>query len=68
MFYDQLKKACKTNNISVTELTRELGMATGNIGSWKNGGHPSIEVLKKIAVRLNVSTDYLLEIDEYRLD
>ena len=63
MFYDQLKKACKANNTTVTELVKELGMATGNVSNWKNGGHPSVEVLKKIANHLNVSADYLLEID-----
>ena len=64
MFYDQLKKACKENNIALTTLLKEFGMSVGNATRWKNGGVPSIEVLKKIAKRLNVSTDYLLEMDE----
>ena len=64
MFYDQLKKACKANNTTVTALIKELGMSTGNGTSWKNGGVPSIEVLKKMAKRLKVTTDYLLEMDE----
>ena len=64
MFYDQLKKACKENNIAITALIKELGMSVGNATRWRDGGVPSIEVLKKLAKRLNVSTDYLLEMDK----
>ena len=60
MFYERLKKACAKNNTNVTNLLKKLGMQTSNTGSWKNGGNPSIEVLKLIALELNVSTDYLL--------
>lgn len=60
MFYEQLKEVCKENNTTVTTLLKKLGLNTGNTGSWKKGINPSVEVLKKIAVELNTSTDLLL--------
>ena len=64
MFYEQLKKICKENNTTPTALARELGMSTGNATNWSNGKTPSVDVLKKIAKRFNVSLDYLLEMDK----
>ena len=64
MFYDQLKKVCKENNTTVTQLARDLGLTTGVTGHWSRGGTPSVNVLKEIAKRFNVSLDYLLEMDE----
>jgi transcriptional regulator with XRE-family HTH domain len=60
VFYEQLKKLCNQNNITPTELIKSFNMSSGNLGSWKNGGMPSIEILQKIAKYFNVSTDYLL--------
>lgn len=60
MFYEQLQNACKLKGIKLTPLVKELGMASANIGRWKQGGTPSVEVLNSLSVRLGVSTDYLL--------
>jgi len=63
MFYEQLKKACKNAGTSPTALAKEFELSTANTGAWKHGGHPSPEILKKFALRLKVTTDYLLGIE-----
>ena len=60
MFYEQLLKICKINNISPTFLISKLGLSTGNITNWKGGTIPSGEIMRKIATYFNVSVDYLL--------
>lgn len=61
MFYEQLLKLCDKNKIALTAFTvNYLKMSKGNIASWKNGGNPSVDILKKAADYFNVSTDYLL--------
>lgn len=64
MFYDQLKKACQERGISVTKLCENLGISSANTGRWKKGGTPSVDVLQKMAVLLNVSVDSLLSQEE----
>jgi len=61
VFYDQLKAACQARNTTPTTLLKEIGLSSANTGAWKKGGTPSAEVLLKLAERLNVSTDYLLD-------
>ena len=60
MFYEQLKKACDLREVKLTPLLKEMKISTGNTGSWKKGGNPSVEVLDSLSSRLEVSTDYLL--------
>lgn len=60
MFYDMLKKECNRQGIKLTPLVVECGGAKSNVTSWKNGTIPKIDMLVKLADRLNVSTDYLL--------
>lgn len=65
MFYDQLKKLCYNNGTSPTRIALSLGMSRGNVTHWKNGSKPSIEVLQKIADYFGVTTDYLLNGNDY---
>ena len=60
MFYEQLKKACKMNNTSVTATLKAIGIGTANGTYWKNGSIPSSDMVVKLAEFLDVSTDYLL--------
>lgn len=64
MFYNNLKKICKENNTTVTSLSEELKLSSGNISKWKNGGTPKSETIIKIAQHFNISTDYLLDLDD----
>lgn len=60
MFYDQLELLCKKNSITVSGLTKQLGMSTGTVAKWKDGIIPNGETILKFAEYFNTSTDYLL--------
>lgn len=60
MFYDNLLSACERKGIKITPLVTECGGAKGSISNWKKGVSPNSDIVLKLAVRLNVSTDYLL--------
>lgn len=61
MFYSQLEKLCKQQNISVTAFAiKKLKMSGSNVTKWKNGNVPKSDTVQKIASYFNVSTDYLL--------
>ncbi|MGI5894256.1 MAG: helix-turn-helix domain-containing protein [Candidatus Merdivicinus sp.] len=61
MFYDKLCSICHEKGISVTNMVKELGLSSGNLSKWKNGGAPRSDTLQKIANYLGVSTDTLLK-------
>ena len=63
MFYDVLTNLCHLRGTSVTALLKDLGLSTSKGTAWKKGSTPTGDILLKIANRLNVSTDYLLEND-----
>ena len=63
MFYENLLQICKAKNVSVTSLVEELGLSSGNLSKWKNGGKPRSDTLVKIAEKLDVSVNYLLNED-----
>lgn len=60
MFYDQLNKLCKENNLTPTAfVTEKLGLSSSKITAWKNGSIPKYEILKEIAEFFNVSVSFL---------
>lgn len=61
----KLFEIMEQRGIKAKELSEAIGASTGNISDWKSGrSSPSIEVLPKIAEFFNVSTDYLLKLDD----
>ena len=61
MFYQQLQKACKNANTTVTATLKAIGIGTANGTYWKNGSMPSSENVIQLAEFLGVSTDFLLK-------
>ncbi len=60
-FGDNLKKVRTDKNISQGELADMLGMHATHLSRYeRNVTAPSIDILKKIADKLNVSTDILI--------
>ncbi len=58
---DKIKKLREGKNISQKELAGELGVTDAMISMYENDKkNPSLEVITKIAMFFNVSTDYLL--------
>lgn len=66
MFYDRVKGLCDENGVKITNLLTELNMSPGNITRWKSGTIPDANTLVKLAQHFNVSTDYLLGIDDVK--
>lgn len=60
MFYDNLKRICDSQNLKITPIVAECGGAKGSISNWKKGAAPNSDIVAKLAVRLNVSTDMLI--------
>ncbi|HIV18847.1 MAG TPA: helix-turn-helix transcriptional regulator [Candidatus Merdivicinus intestinigallinarum] len=60
MFYDRLCALCKDRGISITNMVKELGLSSGNLSKWKNGGAPRSDTLQKLADYLGVTADVLL--------
>lgn len=60
MFYDNLKAECDKQGLKLTTVVLECGGTKGVIGGWKKGAAPRSDIVMKLAVRLNVPTDYLL--------
>ncbi len=60
MFYDNLKQVCDEKGVKITPIVAECGGAKGSISNWKNGASPNSDIVAKLAVRLNVSTDTLI--------
>ena len=69
MFYDRLCAICRQKKLPVTNLVKDLGLSSGNLSKWKNGGQPRAGTLQKIADYLEVTTDSLLcnELDSSRM-
>jgi len=60
VFYEQLKKACKSRKTSVTAVLKAINIGTANGTYWKNGSVPSSDIVVKLSEFLQVSTDFLL--------
>ena len=60
MFYSNLKRICDEKGIKITPLVLECGGTKGIIGGWKKGISPNSDIVMKIAVKLNITTDELL--------
>lgn len=57
--YERIKIAAKKQKISIRQLSKEIGIGPTTIYKWAHTT-PQIEVLIKVADRLNVSIDYLV--------
>ncbi|MEG1753688.1 MAG: hypothetical protein RR234_07210 [Christensenella sp.] len=60
MFIDNLEKECAKQGLKITPLVVECGGSKGSISAWRKGTIPNSEIIVNLAVRLNVSCDYLL--------
>lgn len=68
MFGEQLKKARKNKGIRQVELAKLLNTTNTSVSNWENNfSRPDIDMIKKICSILDISSDFLLEIDEEEL-
>ena len=60
MFYNSLKRACKSRGTGLTSVLRKLDLDEDYIPAWKSGTSPGLDVVCKIASYLDLSIDYLV--------
>ena len=65
--FNRLKTIAKAPGYSLNELAKKANLGAGTIYSWKNKT-PSIEKLSKVASILGVTTDYLLNGKDSKID
>ena len=64
MFYENLEKILKQKNLTLNKLAKGTGLAQSPTSRWKNGTIQNGETIIKICKYLNVSADYLLDLNE----
>jgi transcriptional regulator with XRE-family HTH domain len=64
MYYQKLEKTIKERKISMNKLAKEAGFSQASTDRWKKGSLPNTEALIKICKYLNVSADYLLDLND----
>lgn len=64
MFYENLIQILQEKNLTLNKLAKGAEIAQSPTSRWKNGTIPNGETIIKICKYLNVSADYLLDLDE----
>lgn len=64
MFFEKLEKIVKEKEINLNQLAKNAGFSQASTDRWKKGSMPNTDALIKICKYLNVSADYLLDLDE----
>ena len=60
MFWKRFYNLCMRSGKRPNPVGKEIGLSSGIISKWKNGGIPNGETLMKLAKYFDVSVDYLL--------
>ena len=55
--YEQLKKLCAKNNISILQLEKKMQVSNGSIGKWKTV-IPRADILFRVSTFFGVSMEY----------
>lgn len=64
IFAERLKDLREENNLTLTDLAKEIGVSHVAIFRWENLERtPNIEALFSVAKYFNVTTDYLLGLE-----
>lgn len=65
-FADRLDLVMQIRNCSNLELAKNIYMSPSAVSSYKTGHRqPNFEILRSIALALNVSTDFLLGLSDH---
>lgn len=63
MFYEKLEEKLHERGVKKSELAKKLDISQQTIQNWKKGSYPDCKKIKIICEFLNISADYLLEIN-----
>lgn len=64
MFYKNLENVLKQKDLNLNKLAKGCEIAQSQTSKWKKGYIPGSEILIKICKYLDVSADYLLDLNE----
>lgn len=68
IFVDCLKEYMAQNGLSINKFAQKTGVAERAVSKWICGTYfPSIDCVKKVAVELDCSTDYLFGMSERKM-
>lgn len=68
MFFNRFKALCDERNISVYRACTDIGLNRSAVAKWKAGGSPNGTTAAKLADYFGVTTDYLLEQTDERIN
>ena len=69
MFGENIKNLRKDKSLTQKEIADEYGVTDRAVSTWENGtAEPNYEILKGLAKKYGVTTDYLLGIDYDKLE
>ena len=61
MYYENFQKLCELNNVKPGTVSRETGISTATLTSWKQGKYtPKQDKLQRIADFFNVTLEFLM--------
>ena len=63
MFIEKLEIILKEKHLTMNKLAKAINFSQSATSQWKKGRMPQIDVFQKICKYLNVSADYLLDLD-----
>lgn len=67
MLGDRIKLIREANKLTQVEFGKILNVTKQTVSNWENNNiQPSIEIVKKIALKFGVSSDYILELEDIR--
>lgn len=67
MLGEQIRTLRIAHRMTQVQLAEKLGVSKQTVSNWENDNvPPSTEMLRKIAITLSCSSDYLLELDTSR--
>lgn len=65
MLGERIKLVRESYQLSQVEFGKVLNVSKQTVSNWENNNaQPSVDILKNMAIRFNVSSDFLLELDE----
>ena len=65
MLGDRIRLIRESNKMSQVEFGKKLNVSKQAVSNWENNNiQPSVDIIKNIAIQFNVSTDFLLELDD----
>ena len=65
MLGDRIKSVRISNNLNQVQIAKIINVTKQSVSNWEhNNIQPSVDIIRDISTKFNVSTDYLLELND----